>query len=168
MKEVVIGGRLQKRVISIIRRAKLGVVQRPRTRCIVKSVVCTTVSHYSFAYSQSHSPNKISSDTQEEWDVVLFQSNLSGTAKLGRVSHISGSHILIDILTEAEEGLWILSPEEPEQVAQDCIDKTIPHNYEQRMIADRVSNPHGEHAEETFSLLESLPAWVYRGEGSSH
>jgi hypothetical protein len=36
------------------------------------------------------------------------------------------------------------------------------------MIADRVSNPHGEHAEETFSLLEPVPAWVYKGEGNSH
>jgi hypothetical protein len=45
MNGVVIGGGLQRRVVSI-RQAKLGVVQRPRTRCIVRSVVRITLSLY--------------------------------------------------------------------------------------------------------------------------
>jgi hypothetical protein len=45
MKGVVIGGGLQRRVVSV-RQGKLGVVQRPRTRCIVRSVVRNTVSLY--------------------------------------------------------------------------------------------------------------------------
>lgn len=67
-----------------------------------------------------------------------------------------------------EQGLWVLDSEtEPEQVAKQRLIRSVEHDYRQRMEEDRVKNPHGEHAEEIWEILESIPTSIYKGNLSS-
>ena len=98
----------------------------------------------------------------------MFKRHDDSTA-LGRVVEVSGSKISLDVLTEVEEGTWLVSSEPQEMVGLDMIQRTIPFEYGQRVIPDRISNPHGEHSEEVFGIEEALlPQGVHRGDGQVH
>lgn len=56
------------------------------------------------------------------------------------------------------DGIWVLDSGSPsESIPSLDVISCIDHDYAQRIEQDRISNPHGEHAEEVWEILESLP-----------
>ena len=57
-----------------------------------------------------------------------------------------------------DEGLWVYEDEAapPADVQLHDVVRVVEHTPFQRMVADRVHNPHGEHAEDVFELLADL------------
>ena len=96
----------------------------------------------------------------DEWDVVLFRedSGEGAESRLGRVSFVDSADVLVDVLEPyeeavGEEGKALWTPSEVQKrLPLGCLQRVVPFEYSQRMEADRVSNPHGEHAVEVFSL----------------
>ena len=98
-----------------------------------------------------------------EWDVIRVG------GKVGRVVSIEQGIATVEELlppAEAEEegggGWWTLGEGEftvrveegQGEEGRPAAYRVIDYDYEQRQIADRIANPHSEHAEEIFRLLE--------------
>jgi hypothetical protein len=82
-----------------------------------------------------------------ELDVVATP---AGLAAVTRVTE--GAAELVALREEEAGGLWV-EAEEACFVLPLASLKRVPALYSQRSVADRVSNPHGEHAEGTWELL---------------
>ncbi|GMH38741.1 hypothetical protein BSKO_06625 [Bryopsis sp. KO-2023] len=93
----------------------------------------------------------------EEWDVVALEFVDAGrkTERLGRVSYVSNQNVDVDWLIEEAPGIWVLDPDTPPKtVSTENVLRTIDHEYSQRIEQDRISNPHGEHAEEVWEIFD--------------
>ena len=67
----------------------------------------------------------------------------------------------VDVLERQDDGAWVVG--DVELVApQEAIYGRVNFDYSQRQ-ANRATNPHGEHAEEVFELLEGVPHWALNG-----
>lgn len=75
----------------------------------------------------------------------------AGLAAVTRVT-ADGAAELVTLREEEAGGLWV-EAEEACFVLPLASLKRVPALYAQRSVADRVSNPHGEHAEGTWELL---------------
>jgi hypothetical protein len=99
----------------------------------------------------------------DEWDVVLFREDSGESAELslGRVAFVDSAeaNVVVDVLEpyedadDGEGGRALWTPSEVQKTLPlSCLHRVMTFEYSQRMEADRVSNPHGEHAVEVFSL----------------
>lgn len=61
--------------------------------------------------------------------------------------------------------LWLVEDHSgtTQRIATSSVVQVVNADYGQRIDPDRVSNPHGEHAEEIWQLLAEVPPHVYRG-----
>lgn len=102
-----------------------------------------------------------------EWDVVEFlhpddsEDVLSSTdpckLTLGRINTINDNGktgtVEVEELFQSTDGenMW-LSNGKCHEIPQSSIMRVVDTTYSQRVDADRVSNPHGEHAEEVWEV----------------
>uniref|UniRef100_A0A7S0SCG0 Uncharacterized protein n=1 Tax=Mantoniella antarctica TaxID=81844 RepID=A0A7S0SCG0_9CHLO len=106
-----------------------------------------------------------------EWDLILFPDDLDagpGGWSVGKVEEIraeDGECVCQPLFMERETGVWLESHARTLTTVRlsevralgDCA-------YAQRMAPDRVSNPHGEHAEDFWEIVAELPDGVRRSE----
>lgn len=62
--------------------------------------------------------------------------------------------MVVDVLEKvaaAEEEVWVATSLQ-RRVEQEAVLAVLEYDYSQRIDPDRVANPHGEHAEELFTL----------------
>lgn len=70
------------------------------------------------------------------------------------VDEVNGECILTPLYQEHETNVWLESHTRPSQsVNLSDLKIIVPSDFAQRMSPDRVSNPHGEHAEDFWELL---------------
>ena len=101
--------------------------------------------------------------------MVLFElpataDGLSPGTSVGRVSFVEASGTIdIDELAceDASAGLWVEGGQSY-SVQASAVQRVLEYDYGQRMEQDRVANPHGEHAEEIWQLLEAVPEEAVR------
>ncbi|KAK3251174.1 hypothetical protein CYMTET_39479 [Cymbomonas tetramitiformis] len=106
-----------------------------------------------------------------EWDVVevsipsceapIQKSSSDGdeTVCVGLVLEVDTSTCTVQALYEEEDsGLWLESYEATHQysVTLDQVRLLEQVTYSQRMSPDRISNPHGEHAEDVWEIMDAL------------
>ena len=65
----------------------------------------------------------------------------------------------LDVLEQQHDGAWVATESEVD-VERRALLQVVRHSYGQRQ-AERSTNPHAEHAEEVFTLLEPVPEWVH-------
>uniref|UniRef100_A0A061S8N2 Uncharacterized protein n=1 Tax=Tetraselmis sp. GSL018 TaxID=582737 RepID=A0A061S8N2_9CHLO len=120
------------------------------------------------AKESPETPNKDESRVEIlEWDIVKYQfAGKEGFGnRLGRVIALKGTTCEVEPLVEQGDKIWILDEEEeePDTVPTSAILGVLDSEYGQRAVEDRISNPHGEHAEEIWEIFEELDAETYRG-----
>jgi hypothetical protein len=104
--------------------------------------------------------------TLEENDVVIFatgQSRPSLTTAVGVITRISTAEGLatIEELGQDEQDTrdgvttWVEAGQQ-HNVPIDAIVRVLQADFSQRMDADRVSNPHGEHAHDVWEILDPV------------
>lgn len=64
----------------------------------------------------------------------------------------------VELLEQDYDGLWVVTSEEIE-ITKGAVRQVVDAEYGQRQ-QDRRHNPHGEHAEEVFTLLTDIPTTV--------
>lgn len=107
-----------------------------------------------------------------EWDVIFYSlPQKVGDASLGVgvVAQVNGdSSVELQRLSEeatSSGSQWLVEDHSgtTELVPLSSVVQVVEADYGQRIDPDRVSNPHGEHAEEVWQLLIDVPPQVYRG-----
>lgn len=102
----------------------------------------------------------------QAYDVVAYREpGSSGTVRLGvvlDVDPVSATADVVALALERETNLLLHADDGAERrISLSDIDgEPLEHTYAQRMDPDRVSNPHGEHAQETWELDGPLPEGV--------
>lgn len=70
-------------------------------------------------------------------------------------AEVEGEVAVIDVLQKVEEAeeaeVWVATGLQ-RRVEQQAVLAVLEYDYSQRIDPDRVANPHGEHAEELFTL----------------
>lgn len=91
-----------------------------------------------------------------EWDVVLFADE-DGEWSLGKVETFRAGDdacVCQPLYEEASTGLWLEShARPPRSVRLADVRAVVEADFAQRMAPDRVSNPHGEHAEDFWDII---------------
>jgi len=79
----------------------------------------------------------------------------SSARALGRIAQLEGEEALLDELERddggAESRLWVATGASV-RVHIRAIQSVVAADYAQRIVQDRVANPHGEHAEECWEI----------------
>jgi hypothetical protein len=103
----------------------------------------------------------------QAYDVVLYDDDpdphpdpsrpsASPTFALGHVAAVvDDERCEVHPLDEEEDnpGVWLESHERPPTVVRlERVARVVDHDFAQRMAPDRVSNPHGEHAEDVWRI----------------
>jgi len=65
---------------------------------------------------------------------------------------------IVELLKEGPDGLWVVTSEEME-IGRQLVKELVEGEYSQRQ-QERTLNPHGEHAEEVFTL-RNLPEDIF-------
>ena len=93
-----------------------------------------------------------------EWDVVLFADE-DGEWSLGKVETFRAGDdacVCQPLYEEASTGLWLEShARPPRSVRLADVRAVVEADFAQRMAPDRVSNPHGEHAEDFWDIIDA-------------
>ena len=79
---------------------------------------------------------------------------------------VAGDNVVLEPLKEEESGLWLAdSRQQTFRVPQAAVVRRVEADYGQRVDPDRISNPHSEHAEDIWQLLdvELSPDFDYLG-----
>lgn len=77
----------------------------------------------------------------------------------------SGVCLVTPLCEEPETGVWLESHVRPRvRVRMEDVVSVVAADFAQRMSPDRVSNPHGEHAEDFWEILEEVPEGTRRGD----
>lgn len=103
------------------------------------------------------------------WDVVqysLSKDDSSTLLALGVVQQTSAETLQVSRLYEESPGVWLVHDHsgDTETVPVSAVQGVLEADYTQRVDPDRISNPHGEHAEEVWTVpLNSVPPTVWRG-----
>lgn len=94
-----------------------------------------------------------------EWDIVKYQIPLSEGYEpryaLGHVNAIHEEQVMVAQLKHEGDGTWTVSDTE-HIVAICCVHCVVQAEYSQRIDPDRISNPHGEHAEDIWQVSDSI------------
>ena len=102
-----------------------------------------------------------------EWDVVVFRDGDGlSVGKVESVRASDGTCVCQPLFQEEETGVWLEATytRGPKTVPLGDVTAILDADFAQRMAPDRVSNPHGEHAEDFWEILAELPDGVRRGE----
>ena len=120
------------------------------------------------APSPTHaSPGEEANDVIVEWDVVVFRDGDGlSVGKVESVRASDGTCVCQPLFQEEETGVWLEATytRGPKTVPLGDVTAILDADFAQRMAPDRVSNPHGEHAEDFWEILAELPDGVRRGE----
>ena len=108
------------------------------------------------------------------FDVVLYRdagnvaSRSGSPCSLGAVVDVepeSGACLVTPLCEEPETGVWLESHVRPRvSVRMEDVLAVVAADFAQRMAPDRVSNPHGEHAEDFWEIVGEVPEGVRRGD----
>jgi len=96
-----------------------------------------------------------------EWDVVncymTGDQKQKGVNVVGLVIKINNAECIVQpLFQEKETGLW-LEEHDVDLLTVPVVEvRILAHDYSQRMDPDRVSNPHGEHAQDVWDILEDF------------
>ena len=140
------------------------------------------VQHRHLRRRLARSPRAAAEDppTPLAFDVVLYRdAGFSGTdaprddvrrppCSLGAVMDVepeSGAYLVTPLCEEPETGVWLESHVRPRvSVRMEDVLAVVAADFAQRMAPDRVSNPHGEHAEDFWEIVGEVPEGVRRGD----
>ena len=77
----------------------------------------------------------------------------------------SGAYLVTPLCEEPETGVWLESHVRPRvSVQAEDVLAVVAADFAQRVSPDRVSNPHGEHAEDFWEILGEVPSDARRGD----
>jgi hypothetical protein len=105
-----------------------------------------------------------------EWDLVIYPDDV-GEWSVGKVETIDlddGECVVQPLFEEADEQgertrVWLESHSRPPRTVKlSDIRCVLDADFAQRMAPDRVSNPHGEHAEDFWEITAELPPGTRR------
>jgi hypothetical protein len=99
--------------------------------------------------------------------VVVFRDGDGlSVGKVESVRASDGTCVCQPLFQEEETGVWLEATytRGPKTVPLGDVTAILDADFAQRMAPDRVSNPHGEHAEDFWEILAELPDGVRRGE----
>mmetsp|Transcript_25969 Transcript_25969/g.85408 ORF Transcript_25969/g.85408 Transcript_25969/m.85408 type:complete len:129 (+) Transcript_25969:1161-1547(+) len=95
---------------------------------------------------------RASSDGLMEWDVVCY--GAESALQIGLVVEVTEETVTVEPLErEGKTEVWLQAWGEAETVPRRRV-RLIDAEFGQRMSMDRVSNPHGEHAEYFWEISE--------------
>jgi hypothetical protein len=102
-----------------------------------------------------------------EWDVVVFRDG--DGLSVGKVESVrvdNGTCVCQPLFQEEDSGVWLEATytRGAKTVQLRDVAAILDADFAQRMAPDRVSNPHGEHAEDFWEIPAGLPDGVRRGE----
>lgn len=102
-----------------------------------------------------------------EWDVVVFRDG--DGLSVGKVESVrvdDGTCVCQPLFQEEDSGVWLEATytRGAKTVRIGDVAAILDADFAQRMAPDRVSNPHGEHAEDFWEIPADLPDGVRRGE----
>ena len=102
-----------------------------------------------------------------EWDVVVFRDG--DGLSVGKVESVrvdDGTCVCQPLFQEEDSGVWLEATytRGAKTVQLRDVAAILDADFAQRMAPDRVSNPHGEHAEDFWEIPADLPDGVRRGE----
>ena len=102
-----------------------------------------------------------------EWDVVVFRDG--DGLSVGKVESVrvdDGTCVCQPLFQEEDSGVWLEATytRGAKTVQLRDVAAILDADFAQRMAPDRVSNPHGEHAEDFWEIPAGLPDGVRRGE----
>jgi hypothetical protein len=85
-----------------------------------------------------------------EWDVVVYA--CGAAPHVGRVAKVLEEAVIVEPMEEEDGGTWLLTGDQ-QVVEKVKIIKHVEYSYGQRQM-ERQVNPHAEHAEEIFTLID--------------
>lgn len=95
--------------------------------------------------------------TVQNWDIVVLDGLEGSKPSLGRVLVAGDATHTIELLEEETKGEFAVTGIEQEIKAEHVVSVITDFDYKQVQV-DRAINPHGEHAEEIFTIpITSLP-----------
>lgn len=75
---------------------------------------------------------------------------------------LEDERVVLDVLEQERDSTWVALHGQQQVISRANIRRRFEYDYGQRIIEDRAINPHGEEAEEFFTLLETVPECVQR------
>ena len=113
------------------------------------------------------SPGEGANGVIVEWDMVVFRDG--DGLSVGKVESVrvdDGTCVCQPLFQEEDSGVWLEATytRGAKTVRLGDVAAILDADFAQRMAPDRVSNPHGEHAEDFWEIPADLPDGVRRGE----
>lgn len=124
----------------------------------IKQAACSSLRRHKLSTARPDwvpcSSNDKEAQIVESWDLVVLEGLEGRDVAVARVVSAGETLHMVEILDEEGSGEFAASGEEQEIAASQVLQVIKNYDYSQRQV-DRVHNPHGEHAEEVFTIPDA-------------